>query len=1520
MALGLSSQASAQSCVNLQCYQVTCLGSATTSISGTVYAPNGVDPIPNVTVYVPNAAVQPFVDGPADDTVASLVTGSPLVSTTTAASGAFTLTDVPAGTAFPLVVQAGRWRRQLTVPSVASCVNTPVANFNPPQDVFARFPQNQAEGDIPKMALVTGEVDAVECSLRKIGIADTEFTDYTVNVTGLSAPGRVSLFEGSGNSGAKAGVTVHTEDQLVGSTSGSITGSLLGNYNVLVLPCQGTNGYISADGRGNAITFAGEGGRIFATHHSVLYLDQDAAIDGAADWRGTTTSDPIAAGEATIDTSFSSGMTLAQWMQDIGATSTLGQVAMTSLFSDQTGINAPTQSWATFNSAANGVAAPILQLSFYTPVGAAAANQFGRVLYNEYHVDTTSTSSAVTFPAECTGNLAKTAAFTAQEHMLEYSLFDLMNFSLPVVAPTVSIGITHSPATFTGGDTGDTITVTVENTGTSAIPTTPAVYLTVTLPAGLTPVAMTDTDGIYSCNISTLTCTLTSAWGAGVIDPVTITLQVAANVSAGSPVVSATVASAGFSSNVTSPINLNIEFAPAGTVTTAASVSAGTVELQATGSAAANFAISAGTTVGTISVVTQGATGLDFTNAGSGTCATTTYAESASCTVNVTFTPAHPGPRYGAVEVFDGSGNLLATQYITAIGVSPQLIFSPDVQSSLGGGFSQPDGVATDSSGNIYVADQAHNAVKILPPGCGAANCISRIGGGFSSPYGLAVDGAGNVWVADNGNNALKKVPAGCTAAGCVITVDGAIASPAGVAVDGFGNAFVTDSSDGFVFEIPQGCASSSCTVNLGGGFGTLYGIAVDGNGNVFVADEGNAAVKEFPATCTSAGCVSILAGGISEPYSVAVDASGSVFVGDQGASAVREIPSGCTSSACVSTLSGTFPHPLGISLDGSGNIFVSDTSSTVIAKLDFADPPALTFPNTRIGSTSSAQSVIASNDGNAALDLTASGLIAPVDFLQVAGSGTPPDCVASGAVTAGASCNLSLEFAPQSTGSFSESFALTDNDLNLTAATQSISLSGTAVAADSTSTALAVSPTPPLVGRAATLTATVSDTTSIGTVPTGSVTFSDSVDGSLNGGAAVPLVSGVATLTGVVLSGTVGTSHTITANYQGVEDTFLASSITVTVALAAVPTTIGLAVAPSGSVVAGTTVTFTATVAPAPTGSPTGTVSFYNGETLLGTVAVNSSGIATFTTSSLPVASNTITAVYSGNAGFAASTSTAVIEIVTAVSTVTATETTLVVSPNPGADGQPATLTATVTPAPTGAPAGIVSFYSGTTLLGTGTLNASGVATLTTSSLVVGDDSITAVYPGNTDFAASTSSAVAEVVTTAYAVTAPPAPVTVAPGGMATFNISVPPRGGAFDMLVTMSASGLPPGAVATFNPPTVTPGSAGAPTVMTVQLPALIAGIVPSGNPTTPPAPVSLRWFSMILVTGGVLFGIRRKRLLRHFLAAAALAMAMLLLPSCGGGLPGRSGTPPGSYIITVTGTSGALQASTTVTLEVQ
>ena len=163
-----------------------------------------------------------------------------------------------------------------------------------------------------------------------------------------------------------------------------------------------------------------------------------------------------------------------------------------------------------------------------------------------------------------------------------------------------------------------------------------------------------------------------------------------------------------------------------------------------------------------------------------------------------------------------------------------------------------------------------------------------------------------------------------------------------------------------------------------------------------------------------------------------------------------------------------------------------------------------------------------------------------------------------------------------------------------------------------------------------------------------------------------------------------------------------------------------------------GTSVTFTATVAavmPA-TGTPTGTVTFLDGTTTLGTGTLTN-GQTTFTSTTLAVGSQSITASYSGDANFNAVTSSALIEVVVN-DTIALTS-----SSNPDAPTTPLTLTATITPIPptTGEPTGTVTFLSGSTSLGTGTVT-NGVATLTTS-LVAGLYLITASYSGDTNFSA---------------------------------------------------------------------------------------------------------------------------------------------------------------------------------------
>jgi len=223
-------------------------------------------------------------------------------------------------------------------------------------------------------------------------------------------------------------------------------------------------------------------------------------------------------------------------------------------------------------------------------------------------------------------------------------------------------------------------------------------------------------------------------------------------------------------------------------------------------------------------------------------------------------------------------------------------------------------------------------------------------------------------------------------------------------------------------------------------------------------------------------------------------------------------------------------------------------------------------------------------------------------------------------------------------------------------------------------------------------------------------------------------LSAGKATFTTATLKA--GT-HSITAVYGG--DTNFAGStspaLSQAVNKAASTTSVASSMNPSGLA---QSVTFTATVKPATSGTPTGTVTFKDGTTTLGTGTL-SGGKATFTTSALALGSHSITASYAGDTNFTASTSAALTQTVKPASS-----TTVASSLNPSTFGQAVTFTATVT-ATSGTPTGMVTFKDGTTTLGTGTLSG-GKAMLTTSTLAAGSHSITAVYGGDANFTSSTS------------------------------------------------------------------------------------------------------------------------------------------------------------------------------------
>ena len=361
-----------------------------------------------------------------------------------------------------------------------------------------------------------------------------------------------------------------------------------------------------------------------------------------------------------------------------------------------------------------------------------------------------------------------------------------------------------------------------------------------------------------------------------------------------------------------------------------------------------------------------------------------------------------------------------------------------------------------------------------------------------------------------------------------------------------------------------------------------------------------------------------------------------------------------------------------------------------------------------------------------AAVTFTASVTVAGV---AATGTVTFKDGAATlGTGTLNGSGQATLSTSALTLGSHSIS-AVYGGDTNYTGSTSPVLTE--AIDASASSTALASSANPAIFGAPVTFTATVSGP---GMTPTGTVTFKDGATtlgaGTLNG-------SGQA----VFMTSTLGTgSHSITAVYGG-DGNFSSSTSAVLMQAVNQAASSAAVTASVNPATFGTPVTLTATVTGAGA-TPTGTVTFKDGVATLGTGTLDGSGQAMLTTGTLTAGSHSITAVYGGDGSYTGSTSPVLMLAVNQNSSATA----LASSANPGAVGTPVTFTASVT-ASGGTATGTVTFKDGATSLGTGTLNGSGQATLTTSALALGNHSITAVYGGDSNYAGSTSPALTEAI-----------------------------------------------------------------------------------------------------------------------------------------------------------------------------
>lgn len=426
-------------------------------------------------------------------------------------------------------------------------------------------------------------------------------------------------------------------------------------------------------------------------------------------------------------------------------------------------------------------------------------------------------------------------------------------------------------------------------------------------------------------------------------------------------------------------------------------------------------------------------------------------------------------------------------------------------------------------------------------------------------------------------------------------------------------------------------------------------------------------------------------------------------------------------------------PDFLGIWVEGeyvaSTNSWAKDIESSynTYFPIDSPSPSSVPFGNQAIFSSAATQFVAFTNTGNATMYTSSTQIAGDTDF-HITSDGCRFQTLQPGGV-----CYEGVAFNPTSIGAGTGFIEVFDNTSSGFAFG---TLTGTGVKAGSATT-LGSSLNPSTFGQTVKFTAQVSSLTA-GT-PGGTVTF-------YNGGTVLgsgTLSGGIATFS---TSSLIGGSHSISAVYGG-SPKYLTSStaITQTVKLAPTSTVVVSALNPSTF---GKAVKFTATVSSG-AGTPVhGGMTFKDGSVVLATVEV-ANGVATLTTSQLSAGTHAITATYQGSLNYAKSTSAPVSQVVHKAGTTS----TVTSSVNPSSWHQSVTLTAKVT-SPGGIPAGTVTFKNGTVVLGTGTLNASGVATHSTNALTVGAHSITVVYSASTNFAASTSGVLTQTVTKASTTT----------------------------------------------------------------------------------------------------------------------------------------------------------------------
>ena len=411
----------------------------------------------------------------------------------------------------------------------------------------------------------------------------------------------------------------------------------------------------------------------------------------------------------------------------------------------------------------------------------------------------------------------------------------------------------------------------------------------------------------------------------------------------------------------------------------------------------------------------------------------TTLADRTSASIHFDALYDMVSDRAGNLYVADGAvieKVVIATGVVSTFAGTPGLSGSDDGIGAAArlGGYS---GMASDGAGNLYFTEGGAHTVRRVVIATGAVTTLAGTPGqygsqdgvgaaaSFGNPQGIASDGAGNLYVADVYNNTIRKV---VVTTGAVTTfagapghesnVDGTGAAarfglPAGAAGDGAGNLYVADRDAATIRKVVIATGAVTTLAGTGqpgaadgtgtaAGFSQPNGIATDGAGNLYVAD--SATIRKI---VIATGAVTTLAGSADQPsgsadgtgtnarfnsaYGIASDGAGNLYLADSGNNTIRKV---VIATRAVTTLAGTagqtgsmdgtgaaasFNFPCDITADGAGNLYVADSSNNTIRKVVIATGAVTTLAGAA-GAAGSADGTGAAARFNGPSGITADG------------------------------------------------------------------------------------------------------------------------------------------------------------------------------------------------------------------------------------------------------------------------------------------------------------------------------------------------------------------------------------------------------------------------------------------------------------------------------------------------------------------------------------------------------------------